>query len=68
MNIAGRMAKYLATSFAMENVVKHPRVMSSCFPTSTTSRSLVGLLSRSIMFPASRAAWVPVFMAIATSA
>src|SRR5512142_16486 len=43
MNIAGRMAKYLATSLAMENVVSEPRVMSSCLPTSTTSRSFVGV-------------------------
>ena len=68
MNIAGRIAKYLATSLAIENVVRQPRVISSCLPTSTTSSSLVGLESRSTMLPASRAAWVPVFMAIATSA
>ena len=43
MNIAGRMAKYLATSLAMENVVSEPRVISNCLPTSTTSRSLVGI-------------------------
>ena len=68
MNIAGMMAKYLATSFAMEKVVSEPRVISSCFPISTTSMSLVGLESRSIMFPASLAAWVPLFMATPTSA
>ncbi len=34
----------------------------------TTSMSLVGLESRSTMLPASLAAWVPVFMATATSA
>ena len=43
MNIAGRIAKYLATSLAIENVVSVPRVISSCLPTSTTSSSLVGL-------------------------
>ena len=67
-NSAGMIAKYLATSFAIEKVVRQPRVMRSCLPTSTTSSSLVGLLSRSTMLPASFAAWVPVFMAIATSA
>src|ERR1019366_3407205 len=68
MNIAGMIAKYLATSFAIEKVVSAPRVMSSCFPISTTSMSLVGLESRSIMFPASFAACVPLFMATPTSA
>ena len=68
MNMAGRMAKYLATSLAMEKVVSEPRVMSSCLPTSITSSSLVGLESRSTMLPASLAAWVPVFMATPTSA
>ena len=29
---AGRMAKYFATSLAIENVVIEPRVMSSCLP------------------------------------
>ena len=29
------MAKYLATSFAIENVVSDPRVMSNCLPIST---------------------------------
>ncbi len=67
-NMAGMMAKYLATSLAMENVVSEPRVISSCLPISTTSISLVGLESRSTMFPASLAAWVPVFMATPTSA
>jgi hypothetical protein len=62
------MAKYLATSLAVENVVSAPRVMRSCLPTSTMWRSFVGLESRSTMFPASLAAWVPVFMATATSA
>ena len=45
-----------------------PRVMSSCFPISTMSMSLVGLESRSTMLPASLAAWVPLFMATPTSA
>ena len=62
------MAKYFATSLAIENVVSAPRVMSSCFPISTTSMSFVGLESRSIRLPASFAACVPVFMATATSA
>src|SRR5262247_1071510 len=62
------IAKYLATSLAMLKVVKAPRVMSICLPVSTTSRSLVGFESRSIMLPASFAAWVPLFMATATSA
>ena len=67
-NIAGMIAKYLATSFAIENVVSDPRVISSCFPISTISMSLVGFESRSTMFPASRAACVPVFIATPTSA
>src|SRR5678816_954576 len=62
-NMAGMIAKYLATSFAIENVVRAPRVISSCFPISTISISLVGSESRSTMLPASRAATVPVFMA-----
>ena len=66
--MAGTMAKYLATSLAMENVVSAPRVISSCLPISTTSISLVGSLSRSTMLPASLAAWVPEFMATPTSA
>ena len=68
MNTAGRIAKYLATSLAIENVVSAPRVISSCLPTSTISISFVGLESRSTMLPASRAAWVPVFIATPTSA
>ena len=66
--IAGRIAKYFATSLAIEKVVSAPRVMSSCLPTSTISMSFVGLESRSTMLPASRAAWVPVFIATPTSA
>ncbi len=50
-NIAGMMAKYFATSLAIENVVSEPRVISSCLPISTTSISLVGLESRSTMLP-----------------
>src|SRR5262245_50823429 len=68
LNIAGTMAKYLARSLAMENVVRAPRVIRSCLPISTTSMSLVGSLSRSTMLPASLAAWVPLFMATPTSA
>ena len=68
MNIAGRIAKYLATSLAIENVVSAPRVISSCLPTSITSSSLVGFESRSTMLPASLAAWVPLFIATPTSA
>ena len=67
-NAAGMMAKYLAMSFAIEKVVSEPRVISSCLPTSTISISFVGFESRSTMLPASRAAWVPVFMATPTSA
>jgi len=37
------MAKYLATSLAIEKVVSAPRVISSCLPISTISISLVGL-------------------------
>src|ERR1700681_4938114 len=37
-NIAGMIAKYLATSFAIENVVSAPRVISSCLPIATTSQ------------------------------
>src|ERR1035441_10074907 len=68
MNMAGRMAKYLAISLAMENVKSAPRVISNCLPMATTSISLVGLLSRSTMLPASLAAMVPVFIARPTSA
>src|SRR5579883_3301779 len=67
-NAAGMIAKYFATSLAMLKVVSAPRVMSSCLPISTISMSLVGFESRSTMLPASFAAWVPVFMATATSA
>ncbi|MNI73122.1 hypothetical protein D3C73_1291010 [compost metagenome] len=65
---AGMMAKYLATSLATLNVVSAPRVISICLPISTISISLVGLESRSTMLPASLAAWVPEFIATATSA
>src|SRR6476661_5175517 len=67
-NIAGMIAKYLATSLAMENVVNEPRVISSCLPISTISISFVGFESRSTMLPASLAACVPVFIATPTSA
>ncbi|CAM5490538.1 hypothetical protein SRIMM317S_03796 [Streptomyces rimosus subsp. rimosus] len=62
------IAKYFATSLAIEKVVRAPRVIRSCLPISTISMSLVGLESRSTMFPASLAAEVPVFMATPTSA
>src|SRR3954447_9482741 len=62
------IAKYFATSLAIEKVVSAPRVIKSCLPISTTSISLVGFESRSTMLPASRAACVPVFMATPTSA
>ena len=48
MNSAGIIAKYLATSFAIEKVVSVPRVISNCLPISTISISLVGSLSRSM--------------------
>ncbi len=65
---AGMMAKYLAMSLAMLNVVSAPRVISSCLPISTISMSFVGFESRSTMLPASFAACVPEFIATATSA
>ncbi len=40
MNMAGMIAKYLATSLAMEKVVSTPRVISICLPISTTSNQL----------------------------
>ncbi|CAB3775156.1 hypothetical protein LMG29542_08538 [Paraburkholderia humisilvae] len=67
-NAAGMIAKYFATSLAIENVVSEPRVISICLPISTISISLVGFESRSTMLPASFAACVPVFIATATSA
>ena len=67
-NSAGRMAKYLDTSLARENVVRAPRVMSCCLPISTTASSFAGSLSRSTMLPASFAACVPEFIASPTSA
>src|ERR1035437_8627912 len=57
-NMAGIIAKYLATSLAMENVVNDPRVISNCLPIATTPISLLGLEPRSTMLPASLAAWV----------
>ena len=62
------MAKYLATSLAIEKVVSVPRVIRSCLPISTISISFVGSLSRSTMLPASLAACVPLFIATPTSA
>ena len=41
-NIAGMIAKYFATSLAIEKVVSAPRVIRSCLPISTISISLVG--------------------------
>src|SRR5580698_9390888 len=67
-NAAGMIAKYLETSLAILKVVKDPLVIKSCLPIFTTSINLVGLESKSTMFPASLAACVPVFMATATSA
>jgi len=46
MNNAGTMAKYFATSFAIENVVSVPLVINNCLPTSTISISLVVWLAR----------------------
>ena len=43
MKIAGKIAKYLATSFEIEKVVSAPRVISSCLPRPTISISLVDL-------------------------
>ena len=42
INKAGTIAKYLATSFAIEKVVSVPRVINNCLPISTISISLVG--------------------------
>ena len=67
-NMAGMIAKYFATSLAIEKVVSAPRVISNCLPISTISISLVGLESRSTMLPASFAACVPEFIATPTSA
>src|SRR6266567_1892337 len=67
-NAAGMIAKYLATSLAIEKVVMAPRVMSNCLPIATTSINLVGLESRSTMLAASFAAAVPEFIANPTSA
>ena len=66
--MAGMIAKNLATSLAIENVVNEPRVISNCLPISTISMSLVGSESRSTMLPASLAAEVPEFIATPTSA
>src|SRR5690348_9973985 len=66
-NMAGIIAKYFATSLAMENVVSEPRVIRSCLPISTTSLSLVGLESTSTMLPATFAACVFFFNDTATT-
>ena len=50
------MAKYLATSLAIEKVVRLTLVIRSCFPIRTISISFVGEESRSTMLPASLAA------------
>src|ERR1700730_2207914 len=42
------IAKYFATSLAIEKVVSAPRVIRSCLPISTISMSFVGSLSRSV--------------------
>ena len=68
MNSTGIIAKYLATSLAIEKVVKLPLVINNCFPIRTISINLVGEESKSTIFPASLAAWVPVFIATATAA
>ena len=62
------MAKYFATSLAIEKVVRLPLVIKSCLPMRTISISFVGDESRSTILPASFAACVPVFIATATSA
>ncbi len=41
MKSAGTIAKYFATSLAIENVVSVPRVINSCLPISTISINLV---------------------------
>src|SRR5438309_1070989 len=65
---AGKSVKYFAMSFVTLNVVMAPRVIRSCLPTSTTFRIFAGSESRSTMLAASRAAEVPLFIAIPTSA
>ena len=42
INNAGTIAKYLATSLAIEHVVNVPLVIGNCLPISTISISLVG--------------------------
>ena len=66
--ILGMMAKYLAISLEMEKVVSAPRVINSCFPIVTRSINFVGSESKSTMFAASFAAWVPEFIATPTLA
>ena len=52
----------------MENVVRLPLVIKSCFPILTMSINFVGDESKSTILPASLAACVPLFIATATSA
>ena len=68
INKAGTIAKYFATSLAIEKVVRVPRVISNCLPISTISINFVGSLSKSTILPASFAACVPLFMATPTLA
>ena len=68
VKIAGIIAKYLAISFEIENVVNDPLVISNCFPISITSKIFVGFESKSTILAASFAEVVPLFIAIPTSA
>ncbi len=68
INMAGMMAKYFATSLAIEKVVRAPRVINICLPIATRSVSFVGSESRSIRFAASLAGIVPECIARPTSA
>ena len=58
----GIMAKYFATPFAIENVVKLPLVIKNCLPMWTISISFVGEESKSTVLPASFAACVPLIV------
>ena len=62
------IAKYLAMSLAIENVVNAPRVISNCLPIVTKSINLVGSESKSTILAASFAACVPEFIATPTFA
>ena len=66
--MAGSIAKYLATSLAMLNVVIAPRVISNCLPSFTTFSIFEGSESRSTILAASFAAAVPLFIASPMSA